>query len=1024
LSSTNDPKRPLSPLAELETAVSQSDDTPSSAVWDPFTDIALDPAILSWERYEVGEFVGQGGMGCVYRARDRQLDRDVALKFLRRDEPDLVHRFRREAKTQAQVDHAHVCRVYEVGEIARHVYIAMQFVEGDSLIDAGEKMPLEDKVRVMAEVARAVHAAHEQDLVHRDLKPANIMVERRPEGWHPYVLDFGIARSLKDRELTRTGTVMGTLAYLSPEQARGLVNELDRRSDVYGLGATLYALLAGVPPFSHEAGVEIVWRIVHEEPGALRRHVPTIPRDLETIVMKCLEKEPHRRYQTALELALDLERMLRGEPIEARPASIIYRIGKRVRKHRTLTAVAVGATLLLAAATIVNVRTARDARHRSALAHRLSQEVRDMEHAERMSALLPLHDRSGARSHISKRMAAIQVDTSGLGGWADGPTHYALGHGHLLLREYRLALEHLQAAWNAGYREPADAYALGMAYGALYRQGLESLEQIDSGPLRSRRRRELELKFRDRALQYLRASTNDSSGSPAYLEGLIALYEGRDELALTKAEEAAFEVETLYQARQLEGTIHAARGQEAFERGDYEDAARSYDAAESAYSEALEIARSDAALREDVCGLWIRRMEIARGTGADLRSQFERAEASCRDALTIDPDSVTARNRLAHASWRFADHLGDRGEDPAVPLESAISLAREATSLDPDSLEAHYNLGCAATIQGVRKLVRGEDPRPSLGRAISSFRRALELSPTFVPAWDDLGYAHERIGKYEVQHGIDPGPSLNAAVAAYGEAISLSPAYPNAHNNLGIALLRRGVAEMATGREPSATLQNALSSFAQAVEINPNYAYAHTNIGFVHHVRARYAMRDGTDPNPAIDAARQAFASGTAINPGIAWSFPEQAQVELLEARWDMDNRRSPVVALGRADEMVARALELNRHNSEAWLAAARVELQRSRWAVDQRRSTLESIGRGLDHVDASLALNPQSAEALLVRAALLVERSASAEPGGRRGRILEEAHAILDSVLKINSFLATEVEEIRSRARSITGPP
>ncbi|UQA60294.1 bifunctional serine/threonine-protein kinase/formylglycine-generating enzyme family protein [Polyangium aurulentum] len=305
------------------------------------------PASLA-ERYEDIEFVGEGGMGTVYRGRDARLGRTVALKLLKGDDPELFRRFIQEARAQARITHEHVCRVYEAGQVDGEPYIAMQFIEGEPLSAIAPRMTLRQKVRVILEVSAAVHEAHRLGLIHRDIKPGNVLVEEPEEGtYKPYVMDFGLARELSERGLTVTGAVIGTPAYMPPEQALGDIRAMDRHSDVYSLGATLYELLAGRTPFVAEHPLRLLMMAAYEEPTPLRKVKRDVPVDLETIVMKCLEREPDRRYPSARALADDLERFLDGEPVQARRASLGYVLRKRARKHWLALAVPMALVLLL-----------------------------------------------------------------------------------------------------------------------------------------------------------------------------------------------------------------------------------------------------------------------------------------------------------------------------------------------------------------------------------------------------------------------------------------------------------------------------------------------------------------------------------------------------------------------------------------------------------------------------------------------------------------------------------------------------
>jgi len=298
--------------------------------------------------YDTAVPIGSGGMGEVFKAWDKELERWVALKYLRHDDPELVERMFREARAQARVDHPGVCKVYEVGEEDGRPYIAMQYVEGPLLDEAARDMTLEQKVLVVKQVAEAVAAAHAVGLIHRDLKPANIKVGETEDGQlRPYVLDFGIAREQEVSGLTVTGQILGTPGYLSPEQARGEVTTLDRRTDVFSLGVILYELLGGQNPFGGGSDAEVLVQLLEGEPTPLRRLAPDVPRDLETVIMTCLEDRLDRRYQSARELADDLERFLDGEPVQARPISIMSRVARKARRNK------VAATLALVSAVVV-----------------------------------------------------------------------------------------------------------------------------------------------------------------------------------------------------------------------------------------------------------------------------------------------------------------------------------------------------------------------------------------------------------------------------------------------------------------------------------------------------------------------------------------------------------------------------------------------------------------------------------------------------------------------------------------------
>ncbi len=282
-------------------------------------------------KYKIEALLGQGGMGKVYRAFDSQLNRSVALKFVRSDDGEILERFLREARNQARVDHENICKIYEVGELDGKPYIALQLVEGKPVNEVEHPLTLEEKVMIIRDVADAVQTAHAQGLIHRDLKPGNIMIRQGEDGrWIPMVLDFGLARELAAPGLTISGMVLGSPAYMSPEQALGDIGAMDRRSDVYSLGVTLYEMLSGKRPFPGNVTTELLIQVVEDEPLPLSQASTNLPGDLEKIVMKCLEKEPERRYDSARLLAQDLTNFLHGDPVMAKSAGFFYRLSKKI----------------------------------------------------------------------------------------------------------------------------------------------------------------------------------------------------------------------------------------------------------------------------------------------------------------------------------------------------------------------------------------------------------------------------------------------------------------------------------------------------------------------------------------------------------------------------------------------------------------------------------------------------------------------------------------------------------------------
>src|SRR2546421_4476375 len=320
--------------------------------------------------YELLEEIGRGGQGVVFRARQKRLNRTVALKVISLGQwASKAHlkRFRREAEAAASLDHPCIVPIYEVDERDGSCYFSMKFVEGGQLdeVTRREPMPIRRAVELIGKVARTVHYAHEHGILHRDIKPGNILLDAKGE---PHLTDFGLARLMESEStVTRTMEVLGTPSYMAPEQAVGNNAAVSSVTDVYGLGAVLYQLLTGQPPFAGGTTYETIKLLLDTEPRQPRLLNPKIDRDLSTICLKCLQKDSKRRYPSALALAEDLERWLKHEPIQARQTGIFTRGRKWVRRKPAVAAL-IASLVAFAAAIGWNVWQGALISHPSALA--------------------------------------------------------------------------------------------------------------------------------------------------------------------------------------------------------------------------------------------------------------------------------------------------------------------------------------------------------------------------------------------------------------------------------------------------------------------------------------------------------------------------------------------------------------------------------------------------------------------------------------------------------------------------------
>lgn len=1026
--------------------------------------------VSGWDRYQFVSFLGQGGMGRVYKAIDLRLGRPVALKFIRSDDPQMVRRFLQEARMQARIEHENVCKVHEVGEVQGRHYIAMQYVEGRTLTDAALDLTVDQKVRIFHQIAEGLQAAHHLGMIHRDIKPGNIMIERTEEGEiHPYLMDFGLARVEHEEGMTMTGVAVGTPLYMSPEQLSGAVHTLDRRSDIYSIGATMYEVLSGKPPFEGSTSLDILRKVVEEDAISVRKKQPKIPKDLDTIVMKCLEKEPERRYDSARNLAEDLQRYLAGEPVLARKASAFYRLRKKARKHRAVvvtgTVALVGMMILLG----LWIRARWEATEKARIAGVFGQSVREVETILRLAHLSPPHDLSADYRAVEEKMREVEKMMHVLGPAAEGSGNYALGRGHLAHGEYEKALEHLEKAWNLDYHDPQVAYALGLTLGKLYQRQLESVQWEKNPELKAAKKKEAEKEFKDPAVSYL-SQARGYLETPGYAEALIAFYEKRYDQALALAQRYGNRQVWLYEMDLLEGDVRLAQGREVFENGDYPKALNFFQQAGEAYLRAAEVGRSDEAVYQAEAERWTSTMLTTIEKGDNPGEALEQVRRACENALKIKPDDGVSYKRISGAfcmmGWYQLYHTG---ENPSENLRTAIQAGQMAVKLTPEDAEAYYTLGLGYWRKGEYELDHGSDPSASLQEAIRTFQNALKVRPNYSDPYNNMGVAYQDLSRYEIEKGRDPRGLLKKAVEAHENAIRVQPGFSWAYNSMGNAYVVSGDYEISHGMNPVKTLEKAVAAYQQALAKNPNYAYAYSNMGVAYQNLGRYEMQQGRDPrsnlkkavesnrntlrlapklvgvhsiigsvltdageyellsghdpSETLKEARRELGMDLKADPSYYGGYQNDAVISILMGRWKMKQGVSPQGDLQAGRHSLDRAIELNAADSGNHRWKAELARREAEWQLQQRSFPLclQAAEDGLGSSEKALKLNPQDSAALAVQGALYEVRARCESEPSRRLEQLNNARKSLTSALQLNSNLSNEFLPILDRTATPT---
>ncbi|XYI02566.1 protein kinase domain-containing protein [Sorangium sp. So ce1128] len=1073
---------PDAPEPTPDLGLDSTGDSPRAAAAAPDDPSPIPPSLHA--RFEDFHLLGRGGMGVVYRAWDLRLGRRVAIKLVSSG-AQIDGSFLREARSQARLRHENVCEVYEAGIADRVPFIVMRYIEGRSLQEARGDLPLEEKVRVARTIAAALHEAHRLGLVHRDVKPSNILLERGEDGaYRPYLMDFGIARDVGESGLTLTGgALLGTPAYMAPEQAAGRVRSLDRRTDVYGLGATLHALLAGRPPFVGGAVMDVLRQVLEADPPPLRTLDRDIPQDLEAVVLRCLEKEPGARYESARALGDDLQRFLDGDPVLARRASLGRRLARLARRHR---AAVLGAAALFLAALVVAglfVRSRRVAAEQATLARELGETVgetvKEMELFLRGVHGMPLHDVERERDVVRARLKAVEARVATAGALGRGPGEYALGRGLLALQEPRAALDHLRQAERAGYRSPGLDYAAGVALSELYRRGLEETRRIRDKAQREARIAALEAEYRAPAAAHLRAALDGAAeGSaaieaPAYVEGLLALAEGRHDEALEKARAAFAGAPWLYEAKKLEGDVLFAMGSRyrhdaAF---DFDRMKVHFDRAAEAYAAAADHGRSDPSVHSGACELWTQTMNAAGTRGDSMRPSFERAREACGRALAASPRSPEAHVKLAwvHScfAWWVASSMPP-GEDADAVLREATARAEEALARSPDDAMARYVLAAVFRARAYHADLIGRERGELLERTIQGYEAALQRDPDFSWALNELCAAHAERGRYESVRGLDPQRSFERARARCDQVLALDPGLGNARISRLVTGLHEAEHLIRAGRSPDEAVQRAHGMIDAMRQKDPSWTGAPYWRIWLDHALALYALDAGADPGPALSRIQ---ASAREMAPGAA-AYPEslramlatlEARVRLargedpapsiqvvretldrrlVEAPWDVSDRalraEAELLAFqwsaqrGRPDAarldaalVPLRPLLLGEPLAEPRFYALLAEIHEARAALrmaGRRQEAAAEIAEGLRHAGAALALNPRFDRALVAQGGLLRLRAAAApDAAARREETLREI-AALEAAIQANPLRARTLGARLAEARRLTG--
>lgn len=687
------------------------------------------------------------------------------------------------------------------------------------------------------------------------------MIEKSPAGeLQPVIMDFGLARDANDENtgMTESGAIMGTAAFMSPEQARGDVKRLDRRTDVYSLGATLYDLLAGKPPFAASSMADTLLKVIIEEAPPLRDIRQDTPEALDIIVSKCLNKEPEQRYHTAKAFAEDLSRFLSAERIVGKRLGLVQRLRWRA-KNNPRTAVAVVVMILSILGFIgqgvnvyvQNVRKEREAKRQAELAQRLGQEITVMEWLLRTARGMPAHDLNREKKIVRERMSALQSEFSAFGPGGRALAHYALGRGHMGLHEYPEALKELQQAIDQGFTQGEAYYALGVVLGKHYEKAMHEARLAGGGEWAKKKLQQIEPQYLRPAIDALTKARAARGGSSEYLEALLAYYKRDFETSIHQADAAIQKSPWLYEAIKLQGDVHLERALQARDSGKNEEAENEFATAVKRFSEAGTVGESDAEVFEGLAEAWVRKLEMYVTSGRPIGLSYDAAVGAADRIGQLEPPSVIGHLKKAFAAYHTMSTLA-QGKGSTERVEQCLTEAQTVLSQQPENPYAQEVSALCYLFAAELAQSRGDSPLSYINKSITLLESATRQNPQFLWGLNDLSMAHAVLGMHFQNVGNTEFQDTFRKALNYAEkAIHLDSSYLTPIQN-SLWLWSQLAASAQSKSEIDNIITKAESLYSSCMRVNNKFQQCKVNYLLVHAKSAQRLSDGGSDPSYTV----------------------------------------------------------------------------------------------------------------------------------------------------------------------------
>jgi hypothetical protein len=855
---------------------------PESWTLAPGTTPNSDPMPMSIGPYRDLTLIGTGGHGRVFRAFDDRLQRWVALKLLKVGGAEL---HLQEARAQARVEHPNICKVYEVGEDPTRPFIALQLVAGRTLADF--PMVRDTAVATIRDVAEALHAAHRKGLVHLDVKPSNILLEVQEQGQvHPLVTDFGLValREQGGRMLS------GTAPFAAPEQLDPSHPPLDRRADVYGLGTTLYTLLARALPYPEREPGKLLEAIRLHPAPALESRFPSIPKDLSCIVAKAMATEPQDRYATALAFAEDLQRYLDGETVQAAPSTPLERFIRWRRRNPVAARMWLAASLVMVLGLAFGGFTLWQSSRQALAASQLGAEAKAMETSLKVEHLLPVHDLHPAHARIRDTMAALQPTIQAPAG------AYAVGVGHWLLSEPAKARPLLQRAWEGGFRSPDAAVIYGDVLGQLWHEARKRADIIQDPERKKKALAQARQELLEPAKAVLASRPAQNPYAQAMLKGHTAFLDGRwqDTVAAANLAEAA---------RKGDPDALTLLGEAWFEiqwdedgKGNAEPSLAASKAAQKAFLKALESARSDPRLWKGLG--WARSSSLMTrfAAGESLGPADFAAVTEAAHQMDAIQGPTSESFMLQGGASYAASVVNERKGDSAADERRTLDLMREAVRLDPQGLRPRKNLvlACYPVVMGLVRREHWDEAKQLAEEGLQISQGLQQQNPDLpelavngvfiVSALAEIGLTRDKKVEPWAGLGIE---WLDRARSLGGETVYAA--------QLRAALLHKRAQQLeATGQPTEAAFQTVWNDWKESMARFPQFSVLLSSMAMdTVEQWAKSRFRRGEDPSEILKLQEDLARTVLVKTPNDNMIKKQLAEARALKVQWSHRKKKT-----------------------------------------------------------------------------------------------------------------------------------